>query len=143
MQENWTYLQGIYFSVVAFLTVGFGDFYPTKPSTQIVLFPFVLIGIVQLASIVELIVHFFRARLASRHAQTRREYEMRRQEKENELEGEPNLEAELQFLRNLYNERDNWKTVRDLLANGAGFMIFWVIGALIFSQIEVGFYRLL
>ncbi|KAH8120674.1 voltage-gated potassium channel [Phellopilus nigrolimitatus] len=120
--ENWSYLQGIYFSVVSFLTI--------------VLFPFVLVGIVQLASLIDFIVRFFRSRLTSRHAQRRLEFERRRQEEEDKLAHEPSLERELEFLRKLYTETDRGKTVEDLIMNSAGFMTFWVIGALIFSQIE-------
>ncbi|KAL5495642.1 TOK1 [Sanghuangporus weigelae] len=134
--EDWTYLQAIYFSVVSILTIGFGDFYPTKPVSQIVLFPFVLVGIVQLASIIELLVRFLRGRLASRRIQRRREFERRRQEKEDELEKEPSLERELEFLRKLYNEADRGRMAQDLLTNCTGFLLFWVLGALIFSQIE-------
>ncbi|EJD04357.1 voltage-gated potassium channel [Fomitiporia mediterranea MF3/22] len=134
--EHWTYLQGIYFSVVTFLTVGFGDFYPTKTSTQIVLFPFALVGIVQLACLVDLLVRFFHGRLAARHAERRREFEKRRQEEENKLEKEPSLEREMEFLNKLYNEADRWRTVQDLAANITGFLAFWLVGAIIFSQIE-------
>ncbi|KAL5534612.1 hypothetical protein ACEPAG_1075 [Sanghuangporus baumii] len=134
--EDWTYLQAIYFSVVSILTIGFGDFYPTKPVSQIVFFPFVLVGIVQLASIIELLVRFLRGRLASRRIQRRRKFERLRQEKEDELEKEPSLERELEFLRELYNETDRGRMAQDLLTNCTGFLLFWVLGALIFSQIE-------
>ncbi|KAJ4473895.1 voltage-gated potassium channel [Lentinula aciculospora] len=134
--EYWTYLQGIYFAIVSVLTVGFGDFYPTKVATQIVLFPFVLVAIVQLVSIIDMLIRFFRGRLASRRAERRREFERRRQEKENEIEKEPNLEQELEFLSRLYHETDKWKTMQDLVASCIGFIIFWLLGAVIFSQIE-------
>ncbi|OCB89408.1 voltage-gated potassium channel [Sanghuangporus baumii] len=136
VREDWTYLQAIYFSVVSILTIGFGDFYPTKPVSQIVFFPFVLVGIVQLASLIELLVRFLRGRLTSRRIQRRREFERRRQEKEDELEKEPSLEKELEFLRKLYNETDRGRMAQDLLTNCTGFLLFWVLGALIFSQIE-------
>ncbi|KAI5115764.1 hypothetical protein M0805_001205 [Coniferiporia weirii] len=135
--EKWTYLQGIYFSVVSFLTIGFGDFYPTKAVTQIVLFPFLLVGIVQLASLIDLIVRFFHARLAARHDRRHREFEKRRQEEEDALAHEPDLERELEFLRKLYTQSGKWKTAQDLSMNCVGFLVFWILGALIFSQIEV------
>ena len=123
--------------MVTFLTIGFGDFYPTKPATQIVLFPFALIGIVQVAALVDLLVRFFRSRVASRHAKRRYEYERRRQEEQDKIEKEPDLEHEIRFLRDLYRQTDHWKTLEDLALNSTGFIAFWVIGALIFSQIEV------
>lgn len=91
----------------------------------------------QLASLIGLLVQFFRGRLAARRIERRREFEKRRQEQEDELEKEPNLEKELEFLRKLYDETDKGKMMQDLLTNCTGFVIFWVIGALIFSQIEV------
>jgi voltage-gated potassium channel len=33
--EDWTIIQALYFSVVTLTTVGFGDFTPTTPGTQI------------------------------------------------------------------------------------------------------------
>lgn len=136
-QEQWTYSQGIFFSVVTFLTIGFGDFFPTKAATQIVLFPFALIGIVQIAALVDLLVRFFRSRVASRHANRRNKYERRRQDEQDKLEKEPDLEHELRFLRELYRQTNHWKTMEDLAMNSTGFVSFWIIGALIFSQIEV------
>lgn len=126
IQERWTYLQGIYFSIVSVLTVGFGDFYPTKPVTQIVVFPFVLIGIVQIASIIELLVRFFRGRLNDRHAERRRAFEKRRQEKEEEIEDEPSFERELLFLKNLYEETNKAQMTQDVITNSLGFLLFWI-----------------
>lgn len=130
-------MQGIYFSVITFLTIGFGDFYPTKNATKIVLFPFALVGIVQVAALVDMFVRFFHQRVTSQHSKRRYEYERCRQEEQDELEKEPDLEHELMFLRNLYRKTDHLKTLEDLGLNITGFLAFWVIGALIFSQIEV------
>lgn len=135
--EKWTFVQGIYFSVVTFLTIGFGDFYPTKPATQIVLFPFVLVGIVQLASLIDMIVRFFSSRVASRHAQQRTKLEQKREEDATRLEKEPDLEQELIFLQRLYSSISKKKKREDIILSVFGFLIFWVIGALIFSQTEV------
>ncbi|KZP04697.1 hypothetical protein FIBSPDRAFT_386019 [Athelia psychrophila] len=48
--EGWAYLDGIYFSVVSMLTIGFGDFEPTQTATRILLFPFAVLTIAQLAN---------------------------------------------------------------------------------------------
>ena len=138
--EGWTYLQGIYFSIVSFTTVGFGDFYPTKPATQIVLFPFLLVGIIQLASLIDMIVRFFSSRISSRHAKQRAEFERKRQVQEVHQGMEPSLERELSFLRKLYATTNKRKTTEDLIINVLGFLAFWVIGALIFSRTEVRFF---
>lgn len=48
--EGWAYLDGIYFSVVSMLTIGFGDFEPTQTATRVLLFPFAILTIAQLAN---------------------------------------------------------------------------------------------
>ena len=136
-QEQWTYLQGIYFSIVTFLTVGFGDFVPTKTASKVVLFPFALVGIVQLASVIGLIIRFFRERMASHNVERRHAFQRKRHEEESRLQEEPSLENELAFLRELYKETTQSKTIQDLASSVMGFLTFWVLGALIFSQIEV------
>lgn len=54
--EGWLYLDGVYFSIVSCLTVGYGDLVPTRTSTKILLFPFALSAIALLANVVSLIV---------------------------------------------------------------------------------------
>lgn len=61
----------------------------------------------------------------------------RKQDQEDDLEKEPDLGKELRFLQHLYKETNKWDTVQDLSMNLLGFVTFWVIGAAIFSQIEV------
>lgn len=121
------------------MTVGFGDFYPTKAASQIVFFPFALVGIVQLASIIELIIRFFRDRLASHNTERIHAYQKKRHEEESKLEKEPNLESELAFLKELFEETSQGKAYQDLATSIAGFISFWLIGAVIFSQIEVSY----
>lgn len=57
--EGWYFLDGVYFSIVSTLTVGFGDFEPTKTSTKILLFPFAVLSIALLANQVSMIVDYF------------------------------------------------------------------------------------
>jgi potassium channel subfamily K len=64
--EGWSYLDGIYFSLVTFETVGFGDYEPTHKATQVLLFPLAICGIAQLGALVQQIVSFFSARSAHR-----------------------------------------------------------------------------
>lgn len=138
--EDWTYMQGIYFSVVSFLTIGFGDFTPTKTATQVVLFPFLLVGIVQLACLIGMLVHYFSQRVAKQHANRRRRAAKLRQEEEDKLTNEPNLERELQFLAELYRSTNQHEAVKSLAVATVGFLTFWLIGALVFSRVEVRIY---
>jgi voltage-gated potassium channel len=43
--EDWTIIEALYFSVVTLTTVGFGDFTPTTPGTQIFTIVYILTGI--------------------------------------------------------------------------------------------------
>lgn len=138
--EHWTYMQGIYFSVVSFLTIGFGDFTPTKTATQVVLFPFLLVGIVQLACLIGMLVHYFSQRVSMQHANRRRRAAKLRQEEEDKLSKEPNLERELQFLAELYRSTNQHEAVKSLVVASVGFLTFWFIGALVFSRVEVRIY---
>ena len=42
--EDWTIIEALYFSVVTLTTVGFGDFTPTTPGTQIFTIVYILTG---------------------------------------------------------------------------------------------------
>ncbi|TDL28923.1 voltage-gated potassium channel [Rickenella mellea] len=134
--EGWTYLQGIYFASVTFLTIGFGDFYPTLTVTKIVLFPFALVGIAQLGNIIGIIASFFSAQAQAREDARRAEFEKERQAEEELKQDAPNLKREIEFLESLTKLEDRWKTVTSLGKNILGFLVFWSIGALIFSQTE-------
>lgn len=43
--EGWGYFDGIYFSLVVSLTIGYGDYVPTHTSTKVLLFPFAIITV--------------------------------------------------------------------------------------------------
>jgi voltage-gated potassium channel len=43
--EDWTIIEALYFSVVTLTTVGFGDFSPTTPGTQIFTIIYILTGL--------------------------------------------------------------------------------------------------
>ncbi|EUC60623.1 ion channel protein, partial [Rhizoctonia solani AG-3 Rhs1AP] len=116
--EKWTYLQGIYFTIVTFLTIGFGDFYPSRPSTKVLLFFLGLLGITLLASCISMIVSFFndhqREHKAKARAEREKAWHMSQMKTDN-----PSLQREIAFLKSL-----------------AGFLVFWFVGAAIFSAVE-------
>lgn len=134
-------MQGIYFSIITFLTVGFGDFYPTRTATRIVLFPFALVGIAQLGSLIGMIVAFVSSRIEAQTFERKARFEIEREEAAKTAAGESDFEAEIRFLYQLHQVEDRWRLARDLSYNLSAFLIFWVIGALIFSQTEVSNYH--
>ena len=42
--EDWTFVEALYFSIVTLTTVGYGDFSPTTPGTQIFTILYILTG---------------------------------------------------------------------------------------------------
>ncbi|KAF8752163.1 Voltage-gated potassium channel [Rhizoctonia solani] len=125
-------IEGIYFTIVTFLTVGFGDFYPTKPSTKVLLFP---LGITLLANCITMIVSFF-----SKHQKKHRDRERAEREKAwqiSQMRAEnPSLQREIAFLRELH-EHQGWREQGvDLAQSLIGFLIFWLAGAAIFGAVE-------
>ncbi|CAE6533692.1 unnamed protein product [Rhizoctonia solani] len=151
--EGWTYLQvsadyalveqivgspileGIYFTLVTFLTIGFGDFYPTKPSTKVLLFPLGLLGVTMLASCISMIVSFF-----NKHQQKHRDKARAEREKAWQISQmkstDPSLQREIAFLTDLH-KRQGWREQgTDLTQSLAGFLVFWFAGAAIFGAVE-------
>jgi potassium channel subfamily K len=104
--EGWSYLQGIYFGVVTFETIGYGDLEPTHPATYILVFPLALLGIAQLGALVQQIVSFFSARSARRKEMSRAKYERERQEQEDSKQDPADLAEEMEFLENINSRQD-------------------------------------
>ncbi|CEL54017.1 Outward-rectifier potassium channel TOK1 OS=Saccharomyces cerevisiae (strain ATCC 204508 / S288c) GN=TOK1 PE=1 SV=1 [Rhizoctonia solani AG-1 IB] len=133
--EEWTYLQGIYFTIVTFLTVGFGDFYPTKPSTKVLVFPLGLLGITLLANCITMIVSFFSKHQKKHKAQVRAEREKEWQISQMKSEN-PSLEREVEFLSQLHDQQGWREQGVDLAQSLLGFLVFWFAGAAIFGAVE-------
>lgn len=123
--------------MLSLLTLGFGDFYPTKVATQIVLFPFLLVGIAQLANLIRMIVSFFSKRAETRSITRRARHEKKKQLLQDYSSQKPDLETEVRFLRQLNLSEEWYEVLEDLTIGLCGFVVFWVIGALMFSRIEV------
>ncbi|CAE6511710.1 unnamed protein product [Rhizoctonia solani] len=133
--EDWTYLQGIYFTIVTFLTIGFGDFYPTKPSTKVLLFFLSLLGVTLLASCISMIVSFFNKNQHEHKARARAEREIAWQLSHMKTDN-PSLQREIAFLSELHQQQGWRERGIDLSESLAGFLIFWFVGAAIFSAVE-------
>ncbi len=60
--EGWTWLDSLYFCVVALLTIGFGDFVPTTPASKIFTIAYLFIGVGLIATFVQLLIKKRQAR---------------------------------------------------------------------------------
>lgn len=119
-------------------TVGFGDFLAKKPVSRVLLFPFSLVGIALLGSLLSMIIGYFSDQSSDRKAVSRAEFERQRQEEENRQEEKPNLQREIAFLTEINEKQDFKDQVQEFTIATAGFAVFWLIGGAIFSAIEVG-----
>ncbi|KAK8172851.1 hypothetical protein BKA80DRAFT_293820 [Phyllosticta citrichinensis] len=57
-EEDWSFVQGLYFCDVTILTVGFGDAYPTCDAARGLVFPFSVGGIIMLGLVISSIYRF-------------------------------------------------------------------------------------
>jgi voltage-gated potassium channel len=64
--EDWTFIEALYFSVVALTTVGFGDFTPTSAGTQIFTIIYILTGIGLLVALLTSVAQQFLRQKAER-----------------------------------------------------------------------------
>ncbi|PWN86532.1 voltage-gated potassium channel [Acaromyces ingoldii] len=133
--EGWTYLEGIYFSVVALLSIGFGDFSPSKTSTKILLFPFAIAGIALLSNQVSLIVKASSARRKRRRQRFARLLDTRRHANLEQSHPET-LEGEARRLHRLVQDEENASELADLLWSAVALVVFWLLGALIYRYME-------
>jgi potassium channel subfamily K len=152
-QEGWTYFDGIYFSVVSMLVIGmtyvhpnistslivlgFGDFVPTHTSTRILLFPFAVITITQLANQISMMIGFFGARAQARKDRWWLQYEQERQLAHDLKFPRADLEREMRFLEEIHKRQDAMSTTYDLVLSLMGFIVFWMVGAALFHALEV------
>lgn len=53
--EGWSWLDSVYFVVITLTTIGYGDFYPTKPATKVITIFYGLNGIVLILMLFDVI----------------------------------------------------------------------------------------
>ena len=135
--EGWAYFDGIYFSVTTILTIGFGDLVPTTKLAKILLFPFVVLGITQLGSVVAELWKVF----SSRHKVSKRAAKLQSEHIRWHLETESadkhfDLVQETRLLGQVeLHIRKETQKITFGLSVGL-FLILWLIGALILTRIE-------
>lgn len=143
--EDTTYVNGIYFMVVTFLTIGFGDITPRTTTFKVLTFPFTIIGITFLALIVTSIVRLLADRARRWKIQLKKELKKQAAEKEMKHELRPGLKRSATLHEDLHKLReDEWRRERrgQLRRMAVGitlFLLFWCVGALIFHLVEVLF----
>ncbi|KAL7409388.1 hypothetical protein BDY24DRAFT_219418 [Mrakia frigida] len=133
--EGWYFFDGVYFSIVSTLTVGFGDFAPTKVSTKILLFPFSILSIALLANQISMIVAWFTHQSELRKTKWRAQrLLLAREGRERSLEGSDQwgLEEEMKYLQRLQEKEQRISQTYNLVFSLVSFLIFWTMGALVF-----------
>lgn len=133
--EEWTYLEGLYFSTVSVLTVGFGDLEPSTTAGKIVLFPLVLAGICQLAVIVSELIEFFGEKTLD-IVQITKDHVQREEARKQAAMGAVDLNQEIVFLERVQRAEDNRDEMINLTYSVISFLTLWIIGALVFSRLE-------
>ncbi|GAA95008.1 uncharacterized protein L969DRAFT_51947 [Mixia osmundae IAM 14324] len=136
--EHWTYLEGIYFSVVVMLTIGYGDFYPTHTATRILLFFFLIANIAALAQLVNGMVTFFKQRTDQRKKDYRETLanDKKIRAKTGYLEKEATLVDEMAFLEAIEAREEQVAQSIEFAMSITVFLLFMLLGAWIFSSIE-------
>lgn len=134
--EHWEYFDAIYFVITTVLTVGLGDFSPTRTSTQILCFPLALIGIALVASQVSDILSFFGESARNRKAELRRLFERHQQSVLESLEPAEELIKEMEYLQRMHAQENAASRLYDVALSLVAFSLFWFIGALVFARAE-------
>jgi potassium channel subfamily K, other eukaryote len=146
--EETTYVDGIYYMVVTFLSIGLGDITPHTSAFKVLTFPFTIIGITFLALIVTSIVRISADRARRRKLQLKIELKQPALEKERKFGLQPGIKHSATLHEELHKLReDEWKRerrgqLRHIAVGIILFLLFWFIGALIFHLIEVLFFNL-
>lgn len=148
--EGWSFLDGVYFSVVTVLTIGFGDLSPTRPATKVLLFPFAIVGFALLSNQLSLIVSVVGQRTKARRRQWYLNSVMAYQQYSEQHDllkpklsvdkkspSDANaLKAEIARLHRMAEARQSVEDILDLTYSGLALVVFWVIGAVIFHYME-------
>lgn len=121
------------------LTIGFGDsFVPTYTSTRILLLPFAVVTISQLANEVAMIIGYFSVRTQHRRQRWREKYEHSIRELQREKNPHASLQDEVELLEEISNREELMAEVWDLAWSLSSLIVFWMAGAAVFSHIEPG-----
>ncbi|OCF71649.1 hypothetical protein I204_07709 [Kwoniella mangroviensis CBS 8886] len=134
--EHWSYSDGIYFSTQVALTIGYGDFAPTTTAGKILVFPFSVLTISQLGNEIAQIIGFISARAEDKREKWRKKYESAMHREANKIRPRANLTEEMALIHQINQREELTSQMYDLFWSALSLIIFWLLGATMFSQIE-------
>lgn len=149
--EGWSYLDGLYFSVTSLLTIGFGDFSPTRTASKVLLFPFGIAGIALLSNQVSLIASVS-SRRSSRYKDFFKDLPAILQRKRFQLEAEAHISGqdavsdvvtqekdlmkEVEALRQQHLKDKRASEISDLIFSFVLLVMFWFVTGAIYHKME-------
>ncbi|KAF2163185.1 hypothetical protein M409DRAFT_68779 [Zasmidium cellare ATCC 36951] len=155
--EGWKYLDGVYWAQVTLLTIGFGDFAPTKRVTRGLIFPYAIGGILMVGLVVgsirTLVLERGQEKIAARITEKRREtavhnVDERRQTirigwfSKADFSTNPSLtpaqrrEEEFKVMRKVQKMAERERRYIALSMSLSFALILWFVGAVIFKACE-------
>lgn len=144
--EDWTFLDGVFFTVTTMLSIGFGNYSPSQTSTKVLLFPFTILGIALLSNQVSLIASVSSKRnrlqknrfsewsssiLDARRRSSSDVHNGSKMDKKSQ-----SLIEEVERLRRMVEVRQNASEVFDLFYSILLLVIFWFVGGAIYHVME-------
>ncbi|EAL22856.1 hypothetical protein CNBB0770 [Cryptococcus deneoformans B-3501A] len=134
--EHWDYVSGIYMSVQTALTIGYGDYVPTTTAGKVLIFPFAVLTISQLGNEIALIIGFIKQRAEERRNKWRQSFEGAMHREANSLRPKAGLTEEMALVYRINSREEMMSQMYDLIWSAMALVVFWVLGATAFSQIE-------
>ncbi|BEJ16499.1 hypothetical protein CspHIS471_0511040 [Cutaneotrichosporon sp. HIS471] len=134
--EGWKYFDGIYFSIQTTLTVGYGDLLPTTTWAKILVFPFAVFTIAQLANQVSIIISFIRDRASDRRSKWRKRYSIAMHRAALQVKPYGTLIDEICLIHQIELHQQSMLQFYDLIWSFTGLIIFYVVGAACFNAME-------
>ncbi|KAJ9124176.1 hypothetical protein QFC22_000973 [Naganishia vaughanmartiniae] len=115
------------------LTIGFGDFAPSTVAGKILVLPFAIVTISQLANEVSIIVQYFSGKQNERRAVWRRRYETTFRQEAETRNPNATLAEEIRLIDEIARREELITQVWDLIWSLSSLTIFWVCGAAVFQ----------
>ncbi|ADV20024.1 potassium channel protein [Cryptococcus gattii E566] len=134
--EDWEYVDGIYMSVQTALTIGYGDYVPTTTAGKVLIFPFSVLTISQLGNEIALIISFISQRAEERRKKWRLRFERAIHREANSMRPKAGLMEEMALVYKINSREELMTQLYDLIWSAISLIVFWLLGATAFSQIE-------
>nr|ODN94990.1 hypothetical protein L204_04335 [Cryptococcus depauperatus CBS 7855] len=134
--EGWDYVSGIYMSVQTALTIGYGDYVPTTTAGKVLIFPFCVLTISQLGNEIALIITFISEKADERRGKWRKKFELALHQEAHLKRPQAGLTEEMALVYKINAKEEIMNQLYDLMWSALALIIFWVLGATAFSQIE-------